>query len=197
MNMILYLAFAILLANLLHLIRKDYRNEKHTNDIKKRCKENITTLEQLMNEQVIKSKVFEDRLDMFQVSLSKAIFDVRDVQSELIKSIPKHPLELHDISDMSFEIGLVRLKKNKSNTSKKEEVKEPKKEITKGSGKKHLSHKKTMITKQMILDELEELKGMNWKAYKDLVGEKKFKTEYTKSYNRLYYKHVFLKKEKV
>ncbi len=156
MKMMYFLILANLLLNSIYFLLREYRLRK---DIRSRKKQ--------LNDQIIKTKIFEDRLDMFQVTLSKTIGDFKDelhkIQAEKEKT-KGTPLTSKEITDISFDIALKRL----NNTNK---------------NKPYAKH----FSKLQLHKEILRKTGRLWFIIRNQDGKQAYERELKKAYGRLFY----------
>jgi hypothetical protein len=167
MKMMYFLILAILLVNSIDFLLREYRLRKDICSRKNQLDETISKIDVLLKDQIIKTKIFEDRLDMFQVSISKTIGDVKDelhkIQAEKEKT-KGTPLTSKEISDISFDIALKRL----NNTNK---------------NKPYAKH----FSKLQLHKEILRKTGRLWFIIRNQDGKQAYERELKKAYGRLFY----------
>lgn len=166
MKIMLFLLVAILIINSLDFILREFRLRKDILHRKKSLDENINKIDTLLKDQMVKTKIFEDRLDVFQVSLSKTIGDVKSeiekIKLEREKSHPSTPLTPKEIADISFDIAMNKLSDG---------------------------NKKPTFSKIQLHKEIKRKTGRLWFIIRNQDGQKAYETELKKAYGRLFYKH--------
>lgn len=175
MTIAFVLSMAILVINLIHLKFKEIKYRKELRNDKKKCIEDMNCISDTLNNQIVRNKSLEERLDLFQVSLSKTMADLNDkislIRDNKITSCSSE-LTNKEIADVSFQWGLNQLK-NKEKKLKKEKI---------------------HISKLMVHKEIYKKLGIQWYVLKKRKnGEQEYRIQYTKAYNRLYYR-IFNKK---
>jgi hypothetical protein len=169
MKIMFILLLAILVVNSIDFILREYRLRKDICSRKKALDESISKIDTLLKDQMVKTKIFEDRLDMFQVSISKTIGDVKDELHKIKTEKEKTkgtPLTSKEIADISFDIALQRLNntmKNKPST-------------------KHFS-------KIQLHKEIKRKTGRLWFIIRNQDGKQAYERELKKAYGRLFYKN--------
>lgn len=169
MKIMYFLILAILLVNSIDFLLREYRLRKDICSRKKQLDESITKIDVLLKDQIVKTRIFEDRLDLFQVSISKTIGDVKNelhkIQTEKEKTNGT-PLTSKEISDISFDIALKRLNNPNKN-------------------KPSANH----FSKIQLHKEIKRKTGRLWFIIRNQDGQKAYETELKKAYGRLFYKN--------
>lgn len=168
MKIMYFLILAILLVNSIDFLLREYRLRKDICSRKNQLDDSISKIDVLLKDQIVKTKIFEDRLDIFQVSLTKTIGDVKDeiekIKSERLKTNPTNPLTSKEIADISFDIALSKLKSEKNNSSS------------------------TLFSKIQLHKEILRKTGRLWFIIRNKDGQQAYERELKKSYARLFYK---------
>lgn len=144
-----------------------------------RCKEkmaSLNSLELLVNKQFESHKLFEDRLDMWQVSLAKTMSDMKgEIDAIRNNKITNFSSDINnkELANLSWQWGINKLKEAEDKISKTQ---------------------KTSITKIRIHKEIKNHLNKEWFMIRKVLGEEAYKDEYRKAYNRLYYKQKYHQK---
>jgi hypothetical protein len=160
----------ILILQLVEFIIRERRRKKEVN--KKDCNKTITFIESNLNEQMVKSKIFEDRLDVFQVSLSKTMSDMRKeidkIKDNKITASSEY-INNKELADLTFQWGINKLKSA-------EQIQ-----------RKRNTYNKHSFSKIQLHKEILKKTGKQWFVIRKELGQSAYQKELRKAYARLSY----------
>ena len=190
-NPVVVLLFAIFMAHLIQLILKEWRYRKSNGKSKHKFLENINSIETSLNDQITKSHIFENRLDMLQISLSKSMSDIRYEFKQDFK------IASNDLSKaQSNETSSIKKEKpitppSKAITTHKELVEVLESKVVKEIKGKKYPTKRTgskLFTDTDIHMEILRKTKKRWYVIRNAKGEEAYQKEYNNAYQRLLYR---------